>query len=249
MRVKQASGDGVYCQHSFVQQYPCTGLAHTYNLFTWIKNDISIYLLLLRSGPCILIFYVSGKMKQWKNRTESAKELTVLSLNKNQTLIFQSGGRIIAFFSVHIEGVWDEIGRMVCFTMHENGIRWKLRTHSSGGNVWTAVKYRNENYYFPGLAICIPLAFFEAIEPVLLFHFPLLQNEWNVLLSNKSTLRIKFSPGTLAVRVLLVMNSWQRHRCSWPNTRQAVFRRPNYRLPKPTGSAPAKSFAFLKETH
>ncbi len=168
--------------------------------------------------PCILIFYVSGKMKQWKNRTESSRELTVLSLNKNQTLIYQSGGRIIAFFSVHIEGVLDEIGRMVCFTMHENGIRWTLRTHSSGGNVWTAVKCGNENYYFPGLAICIPLAIFEAIEPVLLFYFPLLQNEWNVLLSNKSTLWIKFSPETLAVRVLLVMNSWQRYRCSWPNT-------------------------------
>lgn len=87
--------------------------------------------------------------------------------------------------------------------MHENRIRWKLRMHSSGGNVWTTVKCRNENYYFLGLAICIPLAFFEAIEPVLLFHFPLLQNEWNVLLSNKSTLWIKFSQGTLAVCVLL----------------------------------------------
>lgn len=107
---------------------------------------------------------------------------------------------------------------MVCFTMHENGIRWKLRTHSSGGNVWTTVKCRNENYYFLWLAICIYLSIFEAIEPVLLFHFSLLQNEWNVLLSNKSTLWIKFSQGTFAVCALLVMNSWQRHRCSWPNT-------------------------------
>jgi len=133
--------------------------------------------------------------------------------------------------------------------MHENGIRWKLRTHSSGGNIWTTVKCRNENYYLLRLAICISLAIFEAIEPVLLFHLSLLQNEWNVLLSNKSTLWIKFSQGTHAVYVLLVMNSWQRHRCSWPNTRQVVFRRPNYRLPKPTGSASAKSFAFIKETH
>lgn len=122
--------------------------------------------------PCILIFYISGKMKRWKNRTESSRELTVLSLNKNQTLIYQSGGRIIAFFSVHIEGVLDEIGRMVCFTMHENGIRWKLRTHSSGGNVWTAVKCRNENYYFPGLAICIPLAFLRLLSQFCSFISP-----------------------------------------------------------------------------
>ncbi len=84
--------------------------------------------LLLRSGPCILSFYVSGKMKRWKNRTESAGNSQCFPWIRIKRIIYQSGGCIIAFFSVHIEGVWDEIGWMVCFTMHENGIRWKLRT-------------------------------------------------------------------------------------------------------------------------